>query len=365
MELRSGTQIGQFVLEKQLGIGSLGEVWVAKQPSLYRNIALKILSPELLSENTIIERFLAEARILGKLQHPNIVPIFEIGNEEGFYYLASKYINGITLEEKLEAHSKLTERYALEIVLVLGETLKYAWDNFNLSHRDLKPANIMFDEDQSIFLMDLGISKDFEDNPNLAQASIVIGSPYYMSPEQARSEDDIDFKADIYSLGCTLFHCVTGQFPFNANSPMGILAKHITEPLPDPRSINPAISPVCSELIRWMMEKSPGKRPKNWDSVITAVKRVQNGLHPKQKKNPKQQQPPLRPHFPTKKNIPKPQMKKTSYAPIEIISKATKDKSIRQVPIPTHKKQTSRFVGQIVEKKKKHTQPIPIKGKSY
>ncbi|MCK5843521.1 MAG: protein kinase [Victivallales bacterium] len=364
-DISAGVALGGFVLEKQLGFGAMGEVWLAHQTTMDREVALKLLSREYTLDSSFIDRFLKEVRISAKMDHPNIITAFDAGCDNDIYFLAITFVDGETLEDLFERDGALPGKEALKITMEIAEALCYAWNEFKIIHRDIKPANIMIDRKGSAKLMDMGISKSANEGAGLTMTGTIIGTPYYMSPEQARNEDNIDFKADIYSLGGILFHFVTGRFPFNANSPMGILTKHITDPLPDPRSINSAVSSACSELIRWMMEKPPDRRPKSWDSVIAAVKRVQDGLHPKQRKNPKPQPSPSRQRPPGKKNIPKPQMKKTSYAPIEIISKATKDKSTRQTPIPTHKKQTSRFVGQIVEKKKKHTQPIPIKGKSY
>jgi serine/threonine protein kinase len=347
MDLQAGTEIGQFVLDRQLGIGCLGEVWLAYQPSMERSVALKMLSYELFSDNTLTERFLNEAKVLGRLQHANILPVFEVGKDKGFYYLAGKYIHGANLEDKLDTETTFKEKYALTIINIIANALKYAWDSFHITHRDIKPANIMEDCDGSISLMDLGISKDFEDNPYVPKSGIVIGTPYYMSPEQARSEDDIDFKADIYSLGGVLFHFVTGQFPFNANSPVGILTRHITDPLPDPRGINKAISPGCSKLIKWMMEKSPAKRPESLDALIDALKRVQNGLSPKQK------------------TLPSPEIEKIKYVPLDNAKQVAEAKNNKQVKLPSLNNNSHRFVDQIVEKKQHIPTQVPLQKKNY
>jgi len=368
MELHSGIQIGEFVLERRLGMGCLGEVWLAYQETMQRHTALKMLSYELLSDNSLIERFMHEAKMLGKLQHPNIVTVFEVGKDKGFYYLANRYIDGINFDEKLKAEKTFKEKYALTVIATVAEALKYAWDNFKMTHRDVKPANIMEDAGGTLCLMDLGISKDFEDNPYISKSSIVIGTPYYMSPEQARSEDNINFKADIYSLGATLFHFVTGQFPFDANSPIGILTKHITDPLPNPQKIKPSISPACSALIKWMMEKSTEKRPETLDALIEAIRRVQDGLLPKQKKIAPDSKPKSKTKTKTKsKSKPEqePELPTPKYVVRDKEKEAAELKKIRQIPMANAETCPTRFIGQVIEKKKLPPNQIPLKKKTY
>jgi len=279
--LYAGMKLGEFVLKEQLGIGGMGEVWLAEQISMQRYIALKILSPSLSNNPDFCARFQNEAKNSGRLLHPNIVTSFAAGKEEDIYYLAMAYVDGVPLETELELCHRLQENQTLKIVLDIAEALKYAWDKFKIIHRDIKPSNIMITRLGNATLLDLGISKSLIDQSSVTRTGIFVGTPYYISPEQARNDADLDCRADIYSLGAVIYHMLSGHVPFNATTPMGVIARHLSEPLPNLRALKPRISEPVLNLIEKMMKKKKEQRYASWDEVIEAIRRIQTGKNSK------------------------------------------------------------------------------------
>jgi serine/threonine protein kinase len=271
-KLRSGFEINGFELKRKIGEGAMGQVWLAVQTSMQRNAAIKILSPSVCSRPGFLERFQGEIKNSAKLEHPNIITAFDAGCENGFYYLASSYVDGENLEQILAAKGRLDGYSALKIALGIAEALSYAWYEFNLLHRDIKPSNIIIDKNNIPKLMDMGISKCINDDPALTYDGEIVGTPYYMSPEQAKGRIDLDLRSDIYSLGATLYHLVTGVLPFDGTTSVGILTKHITETLIAPIDRNNLVSNDINLLIIKMMEKALDLRLQTWDQVITQIK---------------------------------------------------------------------------------------------
>lgn len=282
-----GMTIGGYEIVEKLGAGAMGEVWLARQTAMDRQVALKILAPGLAGRAEFVEDFLREARSAGQLQHPNIAGAFDAGVENGFHYLATCYIDGEDLDGKLSREGRIGEKEALKIALGAAEALKYAWDKFKIIHRDIKPGNIMIDRDGDPKIMDLGISKSLVEDDELMMSGVIVGTPFYISPEQAKAEDDVDFHTDIYSLGATLYHMLTGEEPYSAPTIMGIMTKHITEPTPDPRVKVGNISAGCADLIQNMMAKSPAHRQSDWGKVIDDIESVIAGGKPSPTNRPR------------------------------------------------------------------------------
>lgn len=279
--LEAGMEVGDFRLVRRIGIGGMGEVWLAEQPTMDRSVALKILSPALTKEKKFVNRFMKEVKTSAKLTHPYIVTALHAGIDKGFYYLAISYIDGMELRQYLDIYGTLEELMALQIAKRTAEALQYAWKKFKIIHRDIKPANIMLDsETGESYLMDMGISKSVSESSDLTLTGTIVGTPFYMSPEHARMDDEIDCRTDIYSLGATLFHILSGAVPYDAPNPVAIISKLLAEPLPSPQSRNPDISDECTILIEKMMEKLPEDRQQSWDEVIKDIDNVLEGNSP-------------------------------------------------------------------------------------
>jgi formylglycine-generating enzyme required for sulfatase activity len=272
--IEANIKLGDFTLIRRLGVGGMGEVWLAHQKAMDRDVALKILSPTLSANQEFVSRFVQEVKISAKLQHPNIVVSYYAGIEKGIHYLAISYIDGHTLNDTLLQVNKIPEDAALNICLNIAHALNYAWKKCHMVHRDIKPGNIMISStEKEIYLMDMGISKNLSENNSLTMTGAIVGTPYYMSPEQARG-DLLDFRADIYALGATIFHLLTGKVPYNSDTTMGILTKVITEPVPYITDSNPKISDRCAKVIKVMMAKEAQNRQQSWDDVIKHIKQI-------------------------------------------------------------------------------------------
>ncbi len=272
-------RIGSYKLEKKIGAGANSEVWLATKLSDKKQVALKVLSDSLNADNKHMEIFQSEMNISSKIRHPGIVTAFDAGVKDGLCYLAMEYIDGIELAEHLQNEKIIPEGEALKIILDIAELLKMAWKNLQLVHRDIKPANIMLSKNGTTKLMDVGIAKsarEIKEN----NSTIAIGTPKFMSPEQAINKGDIDFKSDIYALGVTLYIMLTGKPPFDDEDPLELIRKKIKEELPNPKEINNKISDGTCELLKIMLEKNKENRQDSWKDVIRDIRSIANGNLP-------------------------------------------------------------------------------------
>lgn len=267
-----GARLSGFEVKRRIGVGGMGEVFLATQVALDRPVALKVLAPAMTRNPELLKRFLHEIQMAGKLDHPNIVSAFDAGEDDGYHYMAMSYVEGEDLADRLEREKQLSERETLEIGLYVAEALGYAWTKFGLLHRDIKPANIMLDQDGTVKLMDMGIAKTIAEDSKLTMVGLFVGTPYYMSPEQAQSLPDIDCRSDIYALGASMYHMVTGTRPFDAENAVGVLTKHVAEPLPDPRKRRADLSASTSALLVKMMAKKPAQRQQSWADLAEEIR---------------------------------------------------------------------------------------------
>ncbi len=279
--IQKGLELGGFLLKDKLGVGGMGEVWLAYHAAMDRHVALKILSPKFTSNKEFLDRFIKEAKHSGKLNHPNIVTAYHAGSENGFYYLAISYVDGKCLKDRIDSGEMIPEREALLIAKSIIDGLGYAWDEFKIVHRDIKPANIIIDKKGVTKILDLGISKSLDEDSSLTMTGTFVGTPYYMSPEQALGDKNIDFRADIYSLGATLYHMLTGTLPFDASTVMAIVSRHLRDPLPPASERNPALSKQCCALLEVMMAKKREERQQSWLEAGNDVALVLQGQYPK------------------------------------------------------------------------------------
>jgi serine/threonine-protein kinase len=266
---------GYEILGK-LGKGGMGSVYKARHQKLDRLVALKVLPPELAGDQEYLDRFLREARAAAKLNHPNIVQALDVGESYGYQYFAMEYVEGKTVKEMIEQEGSIEEARALDIVSQIAEALVHAWKN-GMVHRDIKPSNIIVTPEGRAKLCDLGLAKHVSDDSAITQTGVIMGTPFYLSPEQARCEE-LDCRSDIYSLGVTLFHMLTGQVPFTGNSAATILYKHIFLEPPKPKSLNPKISSATSQLCVRMLAKKPEERPENPQVLLEELKAAARGL---------------------------------------------------------------------------------------
>jgi len=272
--LEPGTTIGGFKLVKLIGRGGMGEVYLARQLSLDRMVALKLLSRSGSLSGDAAERFVQEIRLTARLEHPYLVTAFEAGEDAGVLYLAMAYIRGASLHEYVRKRGPVPETDALVLGRKLASALAHAWRELRLLHRDIKPSNILLDSNGEPRLADLGLAKCIDKNDGRTLAGALLGTPNYMSPEQAEGREDLDVRADIYSLGATLYTAVTGQIPYEATSVVETLRRQATEPLPDPRTYAPQLSEGFVELLGTLLARDRADRPKSWEALVALFDRL-------------------------------------------------------------------------------------------
>ena len=263
-------QIPGYEIQHQLGKGGMATVYLAVQQSLHRQVALKIMSPSLAANEEFSHRFIKEGQIVGRLSHPNIVTVFDIGVQDSHHYLSMEYLPGGTLKERIQAGEISTER-AIQVVRVVAEALGHAHQKGYI-HRDIKPNNVLFRQDGTPVLTDFGVAKDLESTTQLTVTGITIGSINYMSPEQFRG-GEIDTRSDLYGLGVLLWETLTGELPYRAgsNDPFAIALKHANDPVPSlPENLR-----RYQGLIDGLMAKQPEDRFKTAGDFIRVLDAVQ------------------------------------------------------------------------------------------
>jgi len=279
-EMRTSQQIPGYKILSRLGAGAMATVFKARQLSLDRLVAIKVL-PKRFSENPdYVERFYREGMAAAKLNHANIVQAIDVGEAGGYHYFVMEYVEGHTLWDELNAGKVFSEEEALGIILQIARALAHAHER-GLIHRDVKPKNIMMTDDGVAKLADMGLARMASDEQAArAEAGKAYGTPYYISPEQVRGERDIDFRADIYSLGATLYHLVTGRVPFEADTPSAVMHMHLREPLVPPDHINTALSVGIGEVVEVMMAKDREKRYGSTEDLIGDLEAIASGRPP-------------------------------------------------------------------------------------
>lgn len=241
----------------------MGAVYLAYDPMIEREVAIKVLPPEISANEELLKRFLLEARSTGKLNHPNVVAIYDIGHQDSTYYIVMELLNGGSLSDFEPGSDLLAWKEVCEIIAQAADGLAAAHAK-GLVHRDVKPENLMRSDQGTVKVVDFGLSKLLDaandTRTALTQAGQILGTPQYMSPEQFKNAD-IDFRSDIYSLGGTFFRMLTGQFPFqDCVSIIQVMYAHLEQPVPDPCQINPNLPPGCREIINRAMAKLPEDR---------------------------------------------------------------------------------------------------------
>jgi hypothetical protein len=278
-DIGPGATLGGFRVERLIGEGGMGQVYLARQLSMDRDVALKVLRGGEDWSDDAAERFLHEVRLLARLDHPHIVTAHEAGEEAGVLYLAMGLVRGDPVDRRIARDGAIPEGEALRIARKIADALDYAWTDHRLLHRDLKPSNILMDPHGEPKLADLGLAQSLLHEGH--RPDEIAGTPNYMSPEQAAGSDTLDCRSDIYSMGATLYHMVTGKLPFDAASPEETLRLKKTSTLPDPRTFHPEISAHFVALLSGMLCANPGDRYGTWAEVREDMDRVLRGHAPR------------------------------------------------------------------------------------
>jgi len=268
---RIADRIPGYQLVERLGQGAMGTVYKAKQLRLDRWVAIKVLQPELAANPSIRQKFLQESRTSARLNHPNVITGIDAGEADGVIYFAMEYVQGKTLQRLVRERGPMDERQALEIILQIARALGHA-ERHGLVHRDVKPDNIMVGHDRVAKLLDLGLAKMRLDDDGTAKG-MAVGTPNYISPEQAMGQQDIDTRSDIYSLGITFYYALTGRVPYDG-PPEVVMYRHINEPLPHPKNYRPDLTDTAATLILQMSAKRREDRPATAESLAADIEHV-------------------------------------------------------------------------------------------
>lgn len=266
---------GRYRVESLIARGGMAAVYRAHDPLIGRTVAVKVLSRELAADPSFLARFEREAQTIAALEHPAIVSIYDFGDQDGQPYLVMRYMEGGSLRE-LIARGPLSLEHTLAILERVSAALQHAHDH-GVIHRDLKPPNVFFDSEGNAYLGDFGIVRLGKEATALTQSGAVIGSPAYMSPEQVRAGVQIDNRSDIYSLGVVLFEMLSGEQPYQEETPAKVMMQHILEPIPRITAVAPGLGPDCDTIVRRAMAKLPEDRYQTPQELLTDLRAVATG----------------------------------------------------------------------------------------
>ncbi len=273
-ESKKSSQIGDFKLIKKLGQGGMGTVYLAHQVSLDRPCALKVLSKELAAKPGFVERFLREARSMAKIDHPHVVSCYAVGEDKGFHFVAMELMDGKSMQDWVDQLSKLSIPDALLVTITCADALAHAHAK-SMIHRDIKPDNILVTKKGVIKVSDMGLAKVIDDEDmSMTQSGTGLGTPHYMPPEQARNAKHVDHRCDIYALGVTLYHFVTGQVPFAGGSVVDLINNKEKGFYKPAKQVNPAVPERLDLMIGKAMAKDPQHRYQNCEDFIRDLESV-------------------------------------------------------------------------------------------
>jgi tRNA A-37 threonylcarbamoyl transferase component Bud32/CheY-like chemotaxis protein len=275
---RIGAVIAGYRIEERIGRGGMGVVYRAEHLNLRRRAAVKIIAPDLAESDGFRERFTREARIAAALQHSNIVTVYDAGEVDGLLYLAMQYIEGSDLAAMLRTESRLRPYRAVDVCRQIAAALDAA-HAMGLIHRDVKPANVLI-EGRTAFLTDFGLTKRLEGtHTQLTRAGDVVGTIHYVAPEQIEGAP-VSARTDVYSLGCLLYHCLTGQVPFTRDTDVAVIYAHLSEPPPKITRVRPELPEGLDGIIAKALDKSPDRRFPTCGDLISAARAVIDAAGP-------------------------------------------------------------------------------------
>ena len=268
-------QLGQYQIRSLLGRGGMAAVFLARQASMDRDVAIKVMTPELADDEQFVARFENEAQVIARLQHPHILPVIDFGREDKNIYIVMRLVRGGSLDDRL-AEGPLPLRLASRMLIQIASALTFAHEQ-GIIHRDLKPNNVLLDERNNAYLTDFGIAKMLAGTAKLTATGNILGTPAYMAPEQWRGEP-VDARTDIYSLGVMLYEMVLGRLPFEGDTPYTLMYKHFNDAPPPPRQMNPNIEPGIEAVILRALAKEPDDRFQSAEEVSEAFGDAIRGL---------------------------------------------------------------------------------------
>lgn len=269
-------QLGDFELKKKLGKGGMGEVYLARQISLDRMVALKTLSKELAKKDDFVARFEREAKSMAKIDHPNVVKIYAVDSFKGIHFAAIEYIDGQSVQKWLDHLTQFSIADSVHIAIVCLEALKHAHAE-NMVHRDIKPDNILITRKGVVKVADFGLAKAMDEDVSMTQSGTGLGTPLYMAPEQARNAKHVDHRVDIYALGATLYHMLTGKLPFMGTTALQLIMSKEKGTYTPARGLRAEIPERLDLIIDKLMAKDPNHRYKSCDDAIRDLMAL--GLH--------------------------------------------------------------------------------------
>lgn len=278
------TEVAGFRVIRPLGAGGMGQVFLVQHPRLPRQDALKLLDSGVSRNDDFKARFQREADLLAQLSHPNIVTLHDRGEFEGRLWITMEYIDGTDASELLKADGPLDPDRAVRLVGAAAAALDYAWRKQRITHRDVKPANILVGIDEtdgapqieSVKLADFGIAKAAGESTSLTSTGMTIGTMQYISPEAIEGEE-VDNRSDIYSLGCTAFHLLTGQPPFTGTSIASTMSAHLAKPVPSITAVNPHLPQAMDAVFKRVLAKNPSERYQSSSEFVTALREAAGG----------------------------------------------------------------------------------------
>ena len=280
MSFSAGESVGPYRIIEQLGQGGMATVFKAYHAALDRFVALKVLHPAFTEDHTFPSRFQREARLMAKLEHPNIVPIFDYAEHDGRPYLVMKFIEGETLKARI-ATGRLSPAEIARVVDAVGAALSYAHQH-GILHRDVKPSNVLLAREGGIYLADFGLARIAASGESTISTDMLMGTPQYISPEQAMGKKDLDEGTDIYSFGVMFYEMVVGKVPFSADTPFSIIHDHIYTPLPLPHQINPQVPPDVERVLLKALAKERGDRYRSLNDLVAAFQQAWKPAAPAQ-----------------------------------------------------------------------------------
>lgn len=272
MTISVGDTVGAYLITARIGEGETATVFKAYHAALDRYVAIKALHPAFSEDPNFLTRFRTEARVVAKLDHPNIVPIYDFAEQGGSPYLVMKFIEGEPLTIRL-SHGPLPINECARLMGAIGGALNHAHTT-GVLHRDLKPSNVLIEEDGDVYLTDFGLARITRTGGSGITSGLVLGSPYYMSPEQAREGAELDERSDQYSLAIMLYEMLTGDLPFMAGNVFGVIQGHLNSPPPRPSGTNSRLTKAIDEVILTALAKDPVQRHTTVKAFVEAFQRV-------------------------------------------------------------------------------------------